>query len=155
MKAIEELEWIKGLKAGFALFNAKQKEQYSWLARTDASYVFTAELDHKDKAHNRYEHAEGYFHKFVRGFSVEHGDHRNSIRHAQELYDAVNDAFKNRIQCHLLVVMGTKFGDTLGGIKAAAASDFWVVTHFAGSVNDGFSFRLNRVSQSLKALADN
>lgn len=145
MIAIEELEWIKGLKAGFALFNAQQKEQYSWLAKTDENYVFTAELDHKETAHNQYDHIEGSFHKLVRGFSVEHGDHRNSIRHAQELYDAVNDAFMNQLQCRLLLVTGTQFGNTSGGVKAAADRGFWVVTHFAGSVNEGFSFRLNRL----------
>jgi len=45
----------------------------------------------------------------------------------------------------LLLVKGTRFGQTSGGIKAAADGDFWQVTKLGGSVSSGFGFTLERI----------
>ena len=74
MKPTKELHWIKGLRAGYKSVGATQKEQYSWLARTADSFVFNAEIDHKDPGRNRFNHEDGIFQKHVPPMSVKSGD---------------------------------------------------------------------------------
>lgn len=68
-----------------------------------------------------------------------------SISHSKELYDAVSDSYANNLKCNLLLVKGTKFGTTKGGIKAAADGHRWQVTELNGSVDQGYSFKVVRV----------
>ncbi len=87
MGPTDNLNWIKGLRAGYKSVGATQKEQYSWLARTADSFVFNAEIDHRNPARNQFNFVEGTFHKQVLPLSVEGGDHGLRVRHAQELLD--------------------------------------------------------------------
>ena len=123
---------------------ATQSDQYSWIGKTDVAYAFTAEIDHIDKENNQYKHKKGIFKKWVKPLSSGEGDAHQTIRHSQELYDAVKRAYEENIKCRLLLVKGTKYGTTKGGVKAAVDGDSWIVTEFAGSVNDGYGFTLER-----------
>ena len=127
IKPSKKTKWIIGLKAGFASLNAKQRDQYSWVAKTDECYVYTAEIDHIDKKNNIYSHNAGTFVKYVRPHSREQGDAALSISHAQELFDAVTNSFNTNLKCRLLLVKGTRFGKTNGPIKAAADGNNWRV----------------------------
>lgn len=148
MSQVEELNWIKGLRAGYKSIGAVQKEQYSWLARTSDSFVFTAEIDHIDPARNRFDFVKGTFHKEVQPLSVERGDHAVRIRHAQELLDSINQAYSDKAKCRLLMLRGTKYGTTRGGIHAAVDPDVWSVDEVSGDVEKGYQFRLGRVERS-------
>lgn len=77
--------------------------------------------------------------------SKEQGDATLSISHAQELFDAISESFNKGLKCRLLIVKGTKFGTTTGGIKAAADEGYWQVKAFSGSVAKGYGFTLERV----------
>ncbi len=148
MKTIEPtqpLTYIKGLKDALKTINANQRDQYSWMAKTEHHFVFTAEIDHIDKEGNRYDHKKGRFHKVVPQLSSENGDAPLTISHAKELFDAINDSVSSKNRCRLLLVKGTKYGTTKGGIRAAIDPDFWMVGELSGSVEDGFSFVLLRV----------
>ncbi len=145
IKPTKKVEWIAGLKVAFASLGAKQKGQYSWVAKSEESYVFTAEIDHVDKENNVYNHGEGVFTKNVPPTSKENGDATVSISHAQDLFDAVTDALANELRCRLLLVKGTKSGKDIGGIKAAADGDSWQVSKVDGTVAEGFGFTIIRV----------
>ncbi len=145
IKSIKELEWINGLRAGYESIAAAQKEQYSWLAKTADCFVFTAEIDHIDPALNHFDFIGGKFHKEIRPLSVQRGDHGIRVRHAQELIDAVNQAYSSGMRCKLMLLTGTKYGTTKGGIKSAVDPGDWIVKTATGDVASGFSFELERV----------
>ena len=147
MERTKELNWIKGLRAGYNTIGATQKDQYSWLARTGDSFVFTAEIDHVAPTRNRFSHEEGTFRKQVLPLSVKNGDHPLRVRHAQELIDAINQAHSNGLKCNLLLLRGTKYGTTKGGIKSAVDPGNWIVDKVSGDVSSGFQFVLVRVKQ--------
>lgn len=147
IRSIEQLEWIKGLRAGYKSIGASQKDQYSWLARTEDSFVFTAEIDHIDPARNRFNYEEGSFRKQVLSLSVKNGDHGLRARHAQELLDAINRAHSNGLKCKLMLLKGTKYGTSTGGIHAAVDPSDWIVKELSGDVAGGFEFVLHRVGQ--------
>ena len=148
MLPIDSLKWIKGLRAGYRSIDAVQREQYSWLARTRDEYVFTAEIDHVDPENNRFDYVAGRFNKRVPGLSKENGDHGIRIRHAQELLDAVRDARQTHRPCGLMLLKGTKYGTTKGGVRAAIEPAFWTVTEVSGDVAAGFAFSLARSSSA-------
>jgi hypothetical protein len=127
---------------------AKQRDQYSWVGKSPEFYVFTAEIDHKNNENNRYDHKQGVFSKTVPAMTKDAGKDPLSISHAKELFDAAKDAFENRLMCRLLLTKGTKSGTTKGGVTAAADGDLWQVTDFEGSLDGGFSLRIERVSHS-------
>ena len=137
--------YIKGLKAAFATIGAKQRDQYSWIARTKNSFVFTAEVDHINKERNIYDHKQGVFHKKVRALSVSDGEAALTVSHAKELHFAVNQAFETNLRCRLLLVKGTKYGTSTGGVKGAVDGDYWIVKQVSGTVDEGFEFILERV----------
>jgi len=141
-------KYISGLKAALKTIGAKQRDQYSWIAKTKEHYVFTAEIDHINKENNRYDHIEGIFHKKVRPLSIELGDASLTVSHGKELFDAVNDAFTNNKMCRLLLVKGTKYGTNSGGVKAIDDPDLWQFSKFEGSVETGFEFILKRTSEN-------
>ena len=141
----KKIKWIAGLKAAFAIFNAKQRSMYSWVAKSDECYIYTAEIDHLDKENNIYEHTDGVFIKYVSALSKENGDSALNISLGQELFDAATDSYNTSLKCRLLLVKGTKFGQTEGGTKAAADGDYWQITKLSGSVATGFGFTLERI----------
>lgn len=145
MNTNENLKWIKGLRAGYAMLKSKQPELYSWFAVTSDSYVFTVEVDHRDPANNRYDHNAGTFRKFVPGISVDTGAHANSVRHAKELFEAASDALHRSLKCRLLLLQRTRFSEKPGNILSATDGTFWIVTTVSGSVTNGFGFTLERV----------
>ena len=132
------------MRAGYKSIGATQKDQYSWLGRTADSFVFTAEIDHIDPARNRFSYEGGTFQKHVLPLSVKNGDHGLRVRHAQELLDAVNQAYSNEMKCRLLLLKGTKYGTTKGGIHTAVDPDNWYVRSVSGDVPSGFEFFLAR-----------
>ncbi len=142
----KQLKWISGQRAALKSICAVQSDPYSWLAKTDDSYVFTAEIDHQDRARNKYQHLEGVFRKEVPPVSAATGDSLPRIRHAQELFIAVENMHSNGIPCRLLLEKGTKYGTTPGGIRAAVDEDSWMVTKLSGDVANGFHFVLERVA---------
>ena len=146
MKQPSELNWIKGLRAGYKSLGATQKDQYSWLARTKDSCVFTAEIDHVDPARNSFDAVVGAFHKKVPPLSVEAGDHSLRVRHAQELLDAVREALDEGTENRLLLLRGTRYSNKKGVIYAAVDPGFWSVRTVSGDVNNGFEFTLVRIS---------
>ncbi len=68
-----------------------------------------------------------------------------SISHSRELFDAVSKVNESNSKCKILLVKGTKFGTTKGGIKAAADADYWIVTDISGSVETGYEFNALRI----------
>lgn len=145
IKPTKELNWIKGLRAGYKSIGATQKDQYSWLGKTADSFVFTAEIDHKDPTRNQFSLKDGTFHKQIVPLSVERGDHGLRVRHAQELHDAVNQAHATGAKCKLMLLRGTKYGTTKGAIKSAVDPGHWIVTKVSGDVSSGFEFVLERI----------
>jgi len=132
-------------RAALKSIGAVLSDPYSWLAKTDDCYVFTAEIDHQDKARNDYRHLEGIFRKEVLPVSASRGDSLPRIRHAQGLYDAVEDAFSSGLKCLLMLEKGTRYGTTPGGVRAAVDGDNWIVKDLSGDVSSGFEFVLERV----------
>ena len=147
MKPTKPLTFVKGMKAGYESIGAKQNEQYSWLGKTKDTYVFTAEIDHIDhidQEDNIYKHMEGTFKKHIRPLSLGLGESPITIRHADELFQAIESAHKDQLKCHLMLLKGTKYGQTKSGIKAAVDDNYWVVEELSGNVNSGFYFLLKR-----------
>lgn len=58
IRPTQSINYIKGLRASFQSISAAQSDQYSWFTRTEETFVFTAEIDLKNKARNRYNHME-------------------------------------------------------------------------------------------------
>lgn len=87
----------------------------------------------------------GFFRKRVRPLSIELNEDPATIRHAEELFDALTDAFNRKTKNHLMLLKGTKYGKSTGGPKAAVDGDDWVVSELQGSVRNGFNFVLERV----------
>jgi hypothetical protein len=142
----QPLVWTKGMKAGFASMGAKQKEQFSWLAHSPDGAVITAEIDHIDPKSVSYNHAEGVYTKRVVSLSKEAGDSPTTIRHAQELYDAIKHSLDTGELCRLLLLRGTKYGTTKGGVKSAHDGTYWKVLSLSGTVADGYEFQMKRMS---------
>jgi hypothetical protein len=107
--------------------------------------VFTAEIDHLDKARSDYRHLDGIFRKEVEAVSDENGDSRPRIRHAQQLFDAVVDAYSTGLKCQLLLEKNTRYSTKPGNVRAAVDGDNWMVTEHSGEVASGFQFKLERV----------
>ena len=145
MEPTAKIEWIKGLKAAYKSIGAIQRDQYSWVARTDNSYVYSAETDHENAEDNIYNHKLGVFSKRVPPMSKSLGHEPLSISHSRELFDAVSESFTNKLKCRMMLVKGTKFGTTKGGVKAAADGHLWQVTEFSGSVEEGYAFKVERI----------
>lgn len=110
--------------------------------------MFTAEIDHRDKENNKYNHRKGQFIKNVPPMTKEEGRDPLSISHAKELFEAAKDSFENQLFCRMLLTKGTKSGITKGGVTAAADGDLWQVTDFSGSVENGFYMVVQRVPSS-------
>ena len=77
--------------------------------------------------------------------SIELNEDPATIRHADELFEALTDAFTRKMKSHLMLLKGTKYGKSSGGPKAAVDGDCWEVSELHGSVRDGFNFILKRV----------
>ncbi len=141
----KKLKWMSGQRAALKSIGAVQSDPYSWLAKTDDCYVFTAEIDHQDKARNDFRHLDGIFRKELLPVSASRGDSPPRIRHAQALFDAAEDAYSHGLKCQLLLEKGTRYGTTPGGVRAAVDGDTWIVTELSGDVASGFQFLLERV----------
>ena len=115
------------------------------MAKTKDTFVFTAEIDHENNARNQYDHMEGIFHKKVLPRSVRNGVSAPTVRHANELFDAVSQAFSTGLRCRLMLVKGTRYAIAKAQIRAAVDGDYWVVKELSGNVSDGFEFVLIRV----------
>ena len=125
--------------------DAVQSDQYAWIARAGDTYVLTAELDHKDAANNIYDHFDGVFKKFVGPLSVSKGDAQQTVRHSQQLFEAVSEIYAASSKCNLLLLKGTKNGRPVGGVRGAVDSGLWTVKELSGHVEVGFGFVLVRV----------
>ena len=88
---------------------------------------------------------DGTFCKKVLPVAASNGDSPTRVRHAQELFDAIEDAYSNGLKCQLLLEKGTKYGTTPGGVRAAVDGNSWMVTELKGTVAKGFNFVLERV----------
>ncbi|MDH1314875.1 hypothetical protein N5C36_12365 [Shewanella xiamenensis] len=77
--------------------------------------------------------------------SKELGHEPLSISHSKELFETVADAFSQSKECYVILVKGTKFGTSKGGIKAGYDRHLWIVKELIGSVEEGYEFRLNRI----------
>ncbi|WP_261858240.1 hypothetical protein [Photobacterium sanguinicancri] len=141
-------KYISGLKTALRSYGATQRDQYSWVAKTDEFFVFTAESDHLDKVNNVYSHGGGSFAKKVRPLSTASGDASLTVSHAKELFDAISVTYTNNEYCKLLIVKGTKYGTDKGGVKAVMDPDLWQATSFSGSVEGGFEFQLDRTKEN-------
>ncbi len=106
--------------------------------------MLSAEIDHKDPESTVYKHEEGTFFKRVPPMSRD-ADHKAlTVSHSRELFDAASEAYSKGLKCRVLLVKGTKFGTTEGGIRAAADGHFWKVVEITGNVEDGYCFRAER-----------
>ena len=139
-----KLKWIDGRGAALKSINAQQSDPYSWLSKTDDCYVFTAEIDHEDQPRNKFNRLDGTFDKRIKPVSKAVGESQVRVRHAQQLFDAVTDAYATKMKCQLLIAKGTRYGTTTGGVRAAIDGDAWIVTEISGDVPSGFHFRLER-----------
>ena len=144
IRPTRKLKWISGQRAALKSIGATQSDPYSWLSKTDDCYVFTAEIDHKDQLRNKFNRLDGNFDKRIEPVSKAVGESQVRVRHAQQLFDAVIDAYATKMKCQLLIVKGTRYGTTTGGVRAAVDGDAWMVTEISGDVPSGFHFRLER-----------
>jgi hypothetical protein len=149
MRPTKASTWIKGLKNAYSQIGATQRDQYSWMAQTNDAYVFSAEIDHLDSDNNIYRHNEGTFVKHVLPKSTISGDDPNTVTHSKELFEAVMDAYANKLKCRMLLVKGTKYGSTKGGVKASIDGDIWQITDFHGNVENGYYFNAERVESKI------
>ncbi|GDY26632.1 hypothetical protein AHAT_25220 [Agarivorans sp. Toyoura001] len=138
-------KFINGLKNALKVYGAAQRDQYSWISKTENHFIFTAEQDHIDKKRNIYKHKDGVFIKKVRPLSKDLGDAPLTVSHGKELFDAINETFASKKECRLLIVKGTKYGTSSGGVRAVMDHDLWRVSSFSGTVRQGFEFVLERV----------
>ena len=141
----KQLKWISGQRVALKSIGGTQSDPYSWLAKTKDCYVFTAEIDHQDKARNDFQHMDGVFRKELLPVSTSRGDSSPKVGHAQRLYDAVQDALSNSLKCRLILQKGTRNGITPGGVRAAVDGDNWMVKELSGDVSSGFVFVLERI----------
>ena len=88
---------------------------------------------------------DGIFCKEVPPVAASKGDSLPRIRHAQKLFNAIEDAHSNGLKCQLMLEKATMYGTTREGIKAAVDGNSWLVTELKGTVVDGFNFILERV----------
>ncbi|MFS1526131.1 hypothetical protein ACL7TT_18845 [Microbulbifer sp. 2304DJ12-6] len=139
------MKWVKGLKFAYSMLGAKQRDLYSWVAKAEDAYVFSAEIDHINPEDNVYDHNEGTFRKRVPPMSKGLGHAPLSVSHSKELFRAASDAHDKSLMCRMLLLKGTKSGTTSGGIMAAADEHFWQVTAIEGCVENGYSFQVKRV----------
>jgi len=149
LKPSAKICWIQGLGAAYSRLDARQRDKYSWLAKTGSSWVFTAELDHREPESTVYNHEDGTFHKSVPAMSKELGHKPLTVSHSTELFGAVSSAQREKLPCRLLLVRGTKFGTSKGPIKAAADADYWVIESVFGSVDQGYKFVAVRMKTEL------
>lgn len=134
-----------GLLTVLESYGATQREQYSWVSKTGEHFVIQAELDHIDKERNIYKHKQGLFIKKVRPLSKDLGDAPATVRHGDELFEVVSETLRDKSLCKVLLVKGTKYGTSSGGVRAAMDNDLWQCTSFSGTVELGFEFVLERV----------
>ncbi|HIF9355702.1 TPA: hypothetical protein ACX6RJ_003767 [Photobacterium damselae] len=144
MEPSKQLIWVKGLKTAYQRLGATQRDQYSWVAKTDETYVFSAEIDHKDPENNKYNHKAGTFFKRVPAMTKDLDYKSLSISHSKELFEAITDAWSRSIECYVIQVKGTRFGTTKGDVKAGYDGHLWVVKELSGSVEKGYEFKLCR-----------
>lgn len=144
MAPSKPLSWVRGLTNAYQSLGAIQRDQYSWVAKTDLTYVFSAEIDHIYPEDNRYNHKDGTFRKRVPAMSSALGHEPLSISHSKELFEAVRDAFSQSLECYVILVKGTKFGTSKGGIRAGYDHHLWIVDELDGSVEKGYEFKLFR-----------
>ena len=145
IRPTKQLRYIKTMKAALKSIDAVQSDQYAWIAKAGDTFVLTVELDHKDTANNICDHFEGTFKKFVGPLSVSSGDEPQTVRHSQQLFDAVSEIHSESSKCKLLLSKGTKYGSSTGGVRGAVDSDLWIVKELSGDVGVGFGFVLVRV----------
>jgi hypothetical protein len=145
MEPTKPIKWIAGLKAAYSQIGAAQRDQYSWVAQTSDAYVFSAEIDHIHPEDTVYNHKGGIFAKHVPPRSISLGHKALTVSHSKELFEAARDAYTNELKCRMLLVKGSKYGTTKGGIKAAVDGDIWQLSEFNGSVENGYSFKAERV----------
>jgi len=88
---------------------------------------------------------DGVFCKEVPPVAASNGDSLPRIRHAQELFGGIKDAYSNGLKCQLMLEKATMYGTTREGIKVAVDGNSWLVTELKGTVADGFNFILERV----------
>lgn len=141
-------DWIKGIANALETENCKRRELYSWMARVNDEFktpVFFVERDHVDKESNYFDRELGIYEKSVPALSLELGDSKASVRHAEELYQAVYDALDDNEFCRVLIMEGTRNGtERSKGVWCVFDPDWWSVVGLSGSVREGFSFRLER-----------
>ena len=109
--------------------------------------MFTAEIDHIDKMNSIYDHGAGTFEKYVPPLSTIAGNPSQSVIHSKELFGAVNESLTQGLSCKLLLVKGTKSGETSGPIKAAVDGDSWGVKALEGTADKGYRFLLVRTEE--------
>lgn len=146
MQPAKKVKWIEGLKKAYLSVGATQRDQYSWVAKSKEHYVFSVEIDHINPEDNVYNHTSGVFFKRVPPMTIELGRDPLSVSHSKELFNAAEDAYKNKLNCQILLVKGTKFGKTKGPVKAAVEGHFWQVTELIGDVPNGYELKIERVA---------
>lgn len=145
MEPSKPITWISGLKRAYSSIGATQRDQYSWIAKSDKYYVFSVEVDHVNRMDNDYNHKAGYFYKRVPPMTTALGNTHSSISHSRELFNAALDAYTHKLKCRILLVKGSKFGTTKGAIKAAVEGHLWQVTELIGDISLGYSLKIERV----------
>jgi hypothetical protein len=142
----DEPKYMPTMKRALEMMGAVRPDQFSWVAKQGDTHVITIEVDHKVQDRNLYDPKEGTFYKNVPPLRRDIGHHPNTIRHAQQLLDAVLETSRDDKDCKVLLVKGTKSGTTRGGTRAAIEGNYWKVKHVQGTVADGFDFLIFRQS---------
>ncbi len=123
---------------------AKQTGQYSWIAKQGETNIVIAELDPIDAERNVYNHMDGTFQKSVPPMANDDGTAPQTIKHAQELLDVLNQSLKEEAVLKVMLVRGTKNGTSKTGVKAALDGDVWRVKEVSGDLPSGYQFSLYR-----------
>lgn len=144
-----KLKWGQGLQAAYSSLDAIQRDRYSWVAKTTTTniFVFSIELDHKNTSDNAYSPRKGTFTKRVPPMLKSLGHEPQSISHSKELFEAVSTSYEDELECRILFVRGTKYGNKKPPIRAAADKHFWQVTELTGNVEKGYSFTIARIER--------
>jgi hypothetical protein len=148
MKPTQKVAYTSGLHNTLGKIGATMSDQYAWVAQQGPVHVITAEVDHKKQENNQYSHFAGFFHKIVPPLTKESGRSHQTIRHAQELLDAVIATQLDDAYCRVLLVKGTKNGTTKGAVKAALDGDLWRVQEVSGTVAEGYEFIIYRAEEN-------
>lgn len=138
--------WTDGIKTTLRRHNACLSDPNGWLSiGDDGKYIFITEADHEDKLASIVNLLEGFVQRTIDPLGV--NSPRNRRRHSGEVLAAATLSQERNAPVKVLLTKYTKYSKTpKRDIKAMLVPwDFKVTCVEGSSVEDGFSYRLERM----------